>query len=424
MRVRRLRDALIGVVYLGVIGGLVSLSVMIFNKDFVSSVHVKLVTDDIGSAMQKGSDVKVRGLVVGQVTKVSTNGDGARLELALQPSKAKQIPTNVAAQLLPKTLFGERYVSLILPSRPSAATLRSGDQINQDRSAEAIELQQVFDDLLPVLQAVQPEKLATMLGELSKALRNRGTELGQTFVTIEQYLKKFLPKVPELEADLSAFASVLDTYNTAAPSLLNALNDMTVTSKTLVEQQKQLRTLFSTVTTASDTIGGFVTSNSDTIISLSKDSLPSLRIAAQYSGEFPCISKALANFIPTMDRVLGAGTKEPGMHVTLHTIPAPGPYQPGPDSPKPYSDRDGPRCPYVPSAGVANTALSTSSSTHEAATNPLLAKQDLGTANSPQENQLIAELVAPTVGVAPSKFPKWGSLLLGPTLRGTEVTVR
>lgn len=424
MTTHRWPKAFVGVVYLAVLSGLITLSVMVFNKDFVSTVHVRLVTDDVGSAMQKGSDVKVRGLLVGEVTKISTNGQGATLELALSPGKAKQIPTNVQARLLPKTLFGERYVSLMLPSDPSAHTLRSGDQIDQDRSTEAVELEQVFDNLLPVLQAVQPEKLASMLGEFSKALRNRGTEIGQTFITIETYLKKFLPKVPELEQDLSAFANVLDTYNQAAPDLLSALSDMTTTSKTLVDQQQQLRTLFATVSQASDTIDGFVTSNSDTIISLSKDSLPSLQIAAKYSGEFPCISKALAGFIPTMDRVLGAGTKQPGMHVNLQVIPGDQPYQSGADKPQPYTDNDAPRCPYVPSAGVANTALSTSSTTQHAKTDPLLAKQDLGTANSPGENQLIAELIGPTVGLAPSKFPKWGSLLLGPVLRGTEVSVR
>jgi phospholipid/cholesterol/gamma-HCH transport system substrate-binding protein len=424
MITHRWPKALVGVAYICVLAGLITLSVMVFNKDFVSTVHVRLVTDDVGSALQKGSDVKVRGLLVGEVTGVHTNGDGATLDLALSPAKAKQLPANVSARLLPKTLFGERYVSLMLPPSPSGHTLRSGDQISQDRSARAVELEQVFDNLLPVLQAVQPEKLATMLGEFSEALRNRGTELGQTFVTIERYLRKFLPKVPELESDLDAFASVLDTYNTAAPDLLSALSDMTTTSKTLVAQRQQLQVLFATVSQASDTIDGFVTSNSDTIISLSKDSLPSLTIAATYSHEFPCISKALANFIPTMNRVLGAGTNQPGLHVQLHDLPGPLPYQPGSDKPQPYNDRDRPRCPYVPSAGVANTALSTSSSTQHARTDPALASQDLGTANSPGENQLIAELMGPTVGVAPSQFPKWGSLLLGPVLRGTEVTVK
>ena len=91
---------------------------------------------------------------------MSTSGHGARIELALQPAAAKSIPDNVSARLLPKTLFGERYVELILPAQPQPAqAIRSGDVIPQDRSSSAIELEQVFDDLLPLLQAVHPAQL-------------------------------------------------------------------------------------------------------------------------------------------------------------------------------------------------------------------------------------------------------------------------
>jgi phospholipid/cholesterol/gamma-HCH transport system substrate-binding protein len=48
----------------------------------------------------------------------------------------------------------------------------------------------------------------------------------------------------------------------------------------------------------------------------------------------------------------------------------------------------------------------------------------IGTDNSPQENQVIAELVAPSVGSSPATFPRWSSLLLGPALRGTSVTLK
>ena len=48
----------------------------------------------------------------------------------------------------------------------------------------------------------------------------------------------------------------------------------------------------------------------------------------------------------------------------------------------------------------------------------------LGQANSPAENQLVAEIVAPTQGLAPDDYPSWSSLLLGPSLRGTQVVLK
>jgi hypothetical protein len=45
-------------------------------------------------------------------------------------------------------------------------------------------------------------------------------------------------------------------------------------------------------------------------------------------------------------------------------------------------------------------------------------------ANSPMEQDLIAALVAPGIGLPPSQVPAWSSLLVGPLFRGTEVTVQ
>ena len=74
-----------------------------------------------------------------------------------------QIPANVTARLLPKTLFGERYVELTAPASASATPLRPGAVIGQDRSSSAIELEKVLDDTLPLLQTIQPDKLAATL---------------------------------------------------------------------------------------------------------------------------------------------------------------------------------------------------------------------------------------------------------------------
>ena len=72
-------------------------------------------------------------------------------------------------------------------------------------------------------------------------------------------------------------------------------------------------------------------------------------------------------------------------------------------------------------AGIDLTKLSPTVRSYLANAGTDAASNGLGIANSPAENEVIAELVAPTMGIAPSDFPKWGSLLLGPVLRGTSI---
>lgn len=428
----RSRDALVGVAYLLVLAMLVALSVAIFNKAFVSVAKVNLRTSDIGSSLQQGSDVEVRGIHVGEVRSITTDGDGALLTLALNPSQLHMLPDNMVAQLLPKTVFGERYVSLVYPSDPSPNHLKAGDTIQQDTSFQAVELEAIFQHLLPVLQAVSPDKLNASLSAIAGALRGNGETIATTMRIVGGYLTQFAPSVPALTQDLDELGTVAGTYNTAVPNLLSALNSLSVTSQTIVDQTAQLQALYSSVTSASNIVNGFLTSNQQQLIALSNNSLTTLQTLGQYSSEFPCVSRALVSYIPIANAAFGVGTDEPGLHVILHVEPSLGKYTTA-DLPRPGGPARGPSCPFTSAAALQGTAVSsvasgrdatsggTSSSTSSLAT---AAATGLGPANSPEENQLIAELMAPTIGVAPSKFPSWSSLLLGPALRGTVVELK
>lgn len=408
MRRHLYRDFVIGLAYILVLAGLVTVSIMVYNKDFTTTVKVTLETGNVGTSLQKGADVEVRGVVVGSVSGISSTGQGGRIELALNPGQAKQLPSNVTAQLLPKTLFGQRYVSLVIPEHPSDTHLSNGDVIVPDRTVAATELQEVYTRLLPVLQAVKPSQLAATLDAVAESLRSEGASIGQTITTLSNYLHEFAPKVPQMVRDIQQFTQAAKTYTAAAPDLLQALRNFTVTNQTLVQERAQFVDLLHTVTSSSNRLADFSETNSQDIITLARDSLPTLRVVAKYSSEFPCLSRALVDFIPVMDSALGAGTNQPGLHVTLQVIPARPRYFPGTDTPR-FNSTGGPSCPQVATSSTG-TALSPSAG--------------IGTDNSAQENEVIAEMMAASTGTSPKAFPQWGSLLLGPALRGTEVSLR
>ena len=101
-------------------------------------------TDTAGSQLQTASDVKVRGVIVGEVLDFEPTGDGADVTLGIYPSQLDSIPADVTGSIVPKTLFGERYVSLEIPPNPTQRRLQGGDLIGQDRSQNAVETEQVL----------------------------------------------------------------------------------------------------------------------------------------------------------------------------------------------------------------------------------------------------------------------------------------
>ncbi|HTW17181.1 MAG TPA: MCE family protein [Nocardioides sp.] len=458
MNAAKTRDLLIGVVAIALVVGLLTVAYLAYNRTLVPHRDVTLRTDVVGNALKVGSDVKFQGVPVGQVAKISATDQGADLRLALDPEVLPMLPENVVARLLPKTMFGERYVALVQPAVVSSTKLEEGDVIRQDDSAEAAELQQVLDELLPMLRAIQPEKLSAMLSEFAGMLDGQGENLGDAMVEWSTYVKKLNPKVPQIAEDFALLADVADEWNIAAPDLVDALSTMTTSSQTLVDKQTELRDVYASVIGSSDTARGWVTENHDTIVVLTRESKAALRATAPYASQFPCLFRAVANFKPRIDKALGVGTDEPGMHAVLKVMPARTKYLAGKDDISFAKGTPAPRCPYVTGKvgaspvkrstagdGAAGTQWPESSRVDDetdtgteegddpVAIGPppranadsfLTALAGLGDANSPGENQLIAELVAPTQGLAPAEYPDWGSLLVGPTLRNTKVVLR
>ncbi|MEU5411878.1 MULTISPECIES: MCE family protein [Streptomyces] len=423
------RRRLAGVAFVLVPALLVWVSVSVYEKDFSDDVTVTVRTGSVGNEMHDNADVKLRGVVIGQVRDIAADGEGARLTLAIQPDRLGRIPADVTAQMLPTTLFGERFVALVPPPVPSAQTLRAGDVIPQDRSSNAIELEEVLSNVLPMLTAVQPQKLAATLNAVSQALEGRGDKLGDTLVTLDAHLKEFNPQLPTLNADIKELVKVSTLYADAAPDVLDALTDFTTTSGTLAEQQAELAGLYGSTTASAQDVTSFLRQNKDNLIRLSASGRPTLELLAEYSDAFPCTLRTMAGFVPAMDKALGKGTDKPGLHVTVKAVKSKGKYVAGRDTPV-YDATGGPHCYSVPYVGKAAPTADTRTTpaTDDAAvgeeTREPAADSALGMPNSPQESRLVNELVAPSLRVQPQTLPDWSSVLIGPAFRGAEVKLK
>ncbi|MBE1499011.1 virulence factor Mce-like protein [Amycolatopsis lexingtonensis] len=440
---RTLRRRLLGLLLIAVMVGGVALSIALYDKAFTPVVTVKLQADKIGNQLIKQSDVKVRGLIVGSVQDIVATDEGAELTLALKPESAKLIPENVSARFLPKTLFGERFVSLEIPKDPSSKTLASGDVIPQDRTSGAVELDQAFEHLMPVLQAVQPQKLSATLTAISTALQGRGDQLGDTLTQLGTYIGELNPHEPELQHNLKALAEFSDHLKDAAPDLVQSLDNLSTTTRTVVDQQQNLSNLYGSLTQASIDLQTFLQNNKENIISLADTARPTAELLAKYAPEYPCVISQMADNVPLIDQALGKGTDKPGLHATIEIIVPRAPYEAGKEEPR-FEDKRGPRCydmkdipkpfPSEPPDGAFKDGTK-----HQAAPktvgeglNPAKFKADAAgngagagdLAYSSAEQGFLADLLGPQLGMNAADVPGWSALLVGPLYRGAEVTVK
>jgi phospholipid/cholesterol/gamma-HCH transport system substrate-binding protein len=398
------------------------MSVLQYRKAFTPVAWVTLETDRTGMQLNQGAEVKLRGVAVGEVRGISTKGDGARLRLALDPKTLDQIPADVSARLLPKTLFGERYVTLI-PTGRDTRPIRPGAVIGQDRSESGVALERVLDDALPLLQSIQPAKLAATLAALATALEGRGDRLGQDLAALDGYLKQLNQEMPTIAEDVRRLATVLDTYDGALPDLLSILRDATVTASTVTQQRDQLAAFLADTTDAADVTTLFLNRHGDQLIQLGDVSRPLLELLAAYAPEYPCLLQGLVALQPRVEQVFAGGR----MHITLEITRDGGKYEVGRDEPV-YGAKNGPNCrglpnPNAPAPSVPiNDGYDYSGARSPAPKLPVgLSVPSMGTAGTSEERDLLKPLIGAATGALPVEVPDIAVLLWGPLLRGALV---
>uniref|UniRef100_UPI0031E1E9EE MCE family protein n=1 Tax=Streptomyces hawaiiensis TaxID=67305 RepID=UPI0031E1E9EE len=412
MRVLRLR--LYGVVFIAVLALLLSLSVAVYRQVFTPVVRITLEADSLGNQLDPRADVKLRGLLVGEVREVRADGTRATLDIALKPEHVARIPSDVHARLLPKTLFGEKYVDLIAPRGSSGRPIRAGDVITQDRTRVGIEVQQLMNDLLPLLRTVQPGELNAMLSAFATALEGRGDRIGDNLTRVEAYLRRLNPHLPSLKEDIARFADVAEIYGDAAPDLMEILRNTVTTSRTIVEEKDRLAAALTTTATVAGTAEDFLDANGNRLITLGRVSRPTLELFARYSPQYPCLLAGLVRQEKASEEAFRGGK----MHITLEVVRPRGAYEPG-EEPR-YGERSGPDCRDLPHPPVPAPGAHLDDGSKKPGT---ASGGPLGVSATRAEQRAVGSLVAPVLGVPADEVPPVATLLFGPMARGTAVSV-
>ena len=389
--------------------------------------------------------MKARGVVVGEVRRVEPAPDGSvDVILGLTPSMADELPASTTARILPKTLFGERYVALQVPETTGGPTLTNGASIATDTSGNAREVQELFDKLLPVLEAIPPQDLNVTLTSLSSALSGRGEQIGTTLDELNTIFARINEHMPELQGTLRGLASFSQTYSEALPDVIDALDNLRTTSNTIVERQGDLRTLISTLGVAATDTTGWLRQNRTDLIDLFVDSEPFLVGLAKQSPTFVCTFRNFAGLIPESRRIVGQGTKNPGVRVNLQFVNPRGRYLPNQDEPR-LLDRDPPAVcyepardgrpfPQYPGGGLADGSYQPPSRnagprTVKTLPQPQFSGMPAGTVRSnpyddPDYVNQLKVIYGATSGVDPKDVPSWVTMIGGATLQGAQVDIK
>lgn len=428
-----------GVLFLVLVLSFIWVTYAVFAKKFVAYDDVTLRSSKIGLQLPTRADVKFRGVIVGEVRSVRSTGDGAELVLGIYPKQREGVPAGVEAQILPKTLFGEKFIALDTTGSIGGEPIQPGDQI--DQAEVAIEVEKVLSDLMPLLRTLEPLQLNRTLTAISTALDGRGNDLGENLEILDSYLERFNPQIPALVEDLRKTAEVARIYNSVVPDLARTLRNSVTTGSTFLEKEKRIESFFNEVISFSGTTRDFLDANGDNMIRLANQGAEILPVFEQHAPIFPCFFEGLARIAPRQAEAFRGHT----LHINLETLPnQPRGYGPQ-DDPR-FGDRSDPvdldlceraiagewhqnNLPPQSLVPEINDGVDEPTGKGRSPNRPAPAAapsvdMSSGYAGTRAEQEVVGSIVGPVLGRSFDDVPAIATLLFAPLARGTEVSLR
>ncbi len=309
------------ILFLAVIA-LVFVTVTSFRGTFRSVVPVTLAADRTGLVMETGAKVKLRGVDVGRVRQISSTGDGARLALDIDSDQIRHIPANVEARIAVTTIFGAKFVDLVYPSNPSGQQLAAGAALRSTNVTT--EVNTVFENIVDLLDMVDPLKLNAVLTAVADAVRGRGEKIGEATTDLNEVLTALNSRKDVFREDTRALKNLGDTYSAAAEDIISILDAVSTTSATVVDHQDALDTLLLNAVGVAEAGTNLLVSSKDNLVTAINSLEPTTELLNMYSPAYACTLQGAQWIIDNGEGVFGGDGRTFVVDVAL--LPGNDPY--------------------------------------------------------------------------------------------------
>jgi len=222
--IARLRTILIGSAVIAVVCTGIYFGVRAAYGAFRDYYYVTVDLPRAGQQVQRGSDVRIRGVNVGKVVDIDLVDRSARLTLQIEDRY--DVPKSSEAVVTLKTFLGSKFVDLRFDPDDSGETLADGDAI--ERAAVGAELEDALDDGTSVLEALDPQDVGTLVTELARASRGHGSDIARSLDANSELSSVFASTLdPQLQAidDFRVLFGELRSKGADMNALAGAVNE-------------------------------------------------------------------------------------------------------------------------------------------------------------------------------------------------------
>lgn len=262
------------------------LTAALYRGSFNSVVPVTLSSDRSGLIMEPGAKVMMNGVQVGNVSAVNGGRGPVNLDLELFPDQVRYIPANVDAQIRATTVFGAKYVDLIYPADPSERRLGAGAVLHSRNVST--EVNTVFQNLVGLLDQIDPAKLNAILSALAQGFGGQGESIGQAITDTNQVLAQLNERSDIVRQDWKSLQGFSDAYSAAGRDIISTLDAATTTSATITSHSAALDTLLLSAIGFGRSGTNLLAPNQQNLVELINTLEPTTALLLKYNPIYTC----------------------------------------------------------------------------------------------------------------------------------------
>lgn len=396
-----------------------SLIVVIAKADgkFTETVAVNAALTQIGDGLPTRSDVKFRGVLVGEVEAVVRPEDGAAplmVQMALKPEHVQGIPSSVTARVVPSNVFAVSSVQLV--DNGAAPPLRAGSTVPEDTSLATVQLQTALTKLREITAAtarVDTQHTLGVLATVAEATDRRGTDIVAAGEKLDRMVRELGAAItPDgSPSTLAALSDAVRGLHESAPELLDAVNHAVLPMHTLAEKQEELTSFLSAGSGTLSLVASGLEKHTEQMLGVTTALTPVLGVMADGAHELPRITTRMRRisdkwFEDFWPRGEARGMGKFIFQFTPHRIYS------RVDCPR-YGDLAGPSCTTAPETGAAPISPR-DSDVQVYSSMPV--GGNVGSIGSEQEKDILGAVLGgdPTAAA---------EMLLGPVARGALISI-
>lgn len=184
-----------------------------------------------------GSEVRVLGLVVGEVAALEAHG--ANVLVRMEVERDVELPADVGAVIVPDSLLGERFVQLE-PPYTDGPTLPEGEAIPIERTGVPAEVDEVLASFERFLEGLDPQTLGDLVDAIAETVGGQGEDLNVLLDRGATTMRILADSSDDLMGVVSALAQLNEALATRDEEIGQVIEDWSTVVRTIAEESDEI----------------------------------------------------------------------------------------------------------------------------------------------------------------------------------------